>query len=471
MLISEYKLAIVLAVGLTAGVSSGYDEKVLLPSGTGSNVTACLQAAIDRVAAAGGGIVRVPRGEYVIGTIRLKDGIVLHLDRNAYLLGSTDRGDYPTYVNEGDTTASLISATGVHNVAVEGEGVIDGRGRLHKRQFFKVNGREKLEPGRNVLYFEKCRGVRVEGVSLRCGSSWACHFRDCDSVTARKIRIWSHCNYSNDGIDIESRNVLIEDCDIDTEDDPLVVKAREPESVVENVRVKNCRLSSNCEHIKIGTETLGTIRDVCVENCSVACRTPVAFIEPWFPIPGVHSAQCGISAISLFLMDGGSVEDVIVRNIDVGEGIMTPICIRYGDRKPRKLPGKGYFRNVLVENVRMSAPSASYVAYSITGLPDNRPSDIVFRNLDLVFKGGGRAKDAIQKITAENPSVYPTPYNVFKSIFPAYAFYVRHADNVRFENVRTTVVDPDEIRPPIVADDATITTASCDMARSEGCLK
>ena len=164
--------------------------------------------------------------------------------------------------------------------------------------------------------------------------------------------------------------------------------------------------------------------------------------------------QAALSAISLFVVDGGSLEDVTVRRIAVGEGMITPICIRYAARKDRKLPGDGFFRNVLIEDVKMSAPSVSSVACSITGLPDKRPQNITLRNVDLVFKGGGRAADAAQKITEEHPARYPAPYFVFESTFPAYAFYLRHADGMRFENVKFQVNDPDEARPPIVADDA-----------------
>ena len=109
----------------------------------------------------------------------------------------------------------------------------------------------------------------------------------------------------------------------------------------------------------------------------------------------------------------------------------------------------------------MSAPSASFVACSITGLPDKRPQNITLRNIELMLKGGGRAADAAQKITEEHPDRYPAPYYVFRSTFPAYGFYLRHADNIRFENVTLRVMDPDESRPPIVADDATYETVGC----------
>lgn len=418
--------------------------------GLRSNQTAAFQKEIDELSAAGGGTLRIPAGEYVVASLRIKSGVTLHLDGNAYLYGATNECEYVRYVNKGDTAYSVVYAEGATNVAVVGDGVIDGRGRLHNR-----HRDNKLHPGWDDLYFQDCRNVRVDGVTLRNASSWCCFFRGCDGVVAHKVKIFNHCNWSNDGIDIESSNVLVEDCDIDSEDDSLVMKAREAWRVVENVRVRNCRLSCNAEHIKIGTESLGVFRNIIVEDCDVACRTPKCATHGYLRFPGVSTLQAALSAISLFVVDGGSLEDVTVRRIAVGEGMITPICIRYAARKERRSPGEGFFRNVLIEDVKMSAPSVSSVACSITGLPDKRPQDIRLRNVDLVFKGGGRAEDAEQKITEEYPARYPAPYYVFKSTFPAYAFYIRHADGVRFENVKLGALDPDEVRPPVVADDAT----------------
>ena len=420
-----------------------------------ANDTARLQAEIDRVATAGGGRVTVPAGEYVVASLRLRSDIVLDLARGAYLYGSTNRADYAAYKNEGDTLASVVSAEGAKNVAIVGEGVIDGRGYLHERQLTEENGRLHLEPGRNIVYFHGCRNVRLEGVTLRCGSSWSCHFRDCNGVVARKVRIWSHCNRSNDGFDIESRNVLIEDCDVDTGDDSLVVKAREPESVVTNVVVRRCRLSTNAEHIKIGTETAGTIRNVLVEDCDIACRTPLTNVNPWFRLqtPGLETIQGALSGISLYLMDGGSVEDVTIRDIRMGEGIMTPVCLRYGDRTPRRLPGEGFFRNVTIERVTMSLPSVSSVACLVAGVPGHRIQDVTFRDCSFLFKGGGRAADAAARITEERAKGYPTP-SIFGTMLPAWGFYLRHADGIRFENVSLSCADPQEARRDFVADDA-----------------
>lgn len=89
---------------------------------TTSNTTA-IQNAIDAAEKAGGGKVIVPQGKFITGSIQLKTGVELQLQKNAFLLGSTKRLDYGT-----GNAAALISATGQSNIAITGEGVIDGRG-------------------------------------------------------------------------------------------------------------------------------------------------------------------------------------------------------------------------------------------------------------------------------------------------------------------------------------------------------
>lgn len=412
------------------------------------------QKAIDEKSAAGGGVVEVPAGEYVIGSLMLKDGVELRLAKGARLLGAVDDRDYVHYDNpKGDSHASVIRAIGAKNVAVTGEGTVDGRGGLHERRIKLPSGKMDWRGGRNVLYFRDCENVRVEGVFLTQPSSWTCFFHGCNGVVARKVRIYSHCNTSNDGFDVESSNVLIEDCDVDSEDDSLAIKSREPDRIVENVTVRRCRFSTVAEHIKFGTETPGVIRHVRISDCRVGCRTAPKFRNNWLNLPGVKTKTAGLSAIEISLMDGGRLEDVEIRNITIGSGVITPICIRYGNRTARVGEGKSWMKDILIENVTSIAPSESSIACSISGTPSTRPRNITLRNVSLAFKGGGRARDAAEIITDERERSYPVP-QLFRSMLPAYGFYVRHVDGLRFENVKTSCADGEEARPEVVVIDS-----------------
>src|SRR6185369_9943738 len=56
--------------------------------------TAAIQKAIDTCSGQGGGIVRFGAGQFVSGTILLKDHVTLWLETNTTLLGSLEISDY-----------------------------------------------------------------------------------------------------------------------------------------------------------------------------------------------------------------------------------------------------------------------------------------------------------------------------------------------------------------------------------------
>ena len=218
-----------------------------------------IQSRIDAAAALGGGVVRVSSGLHVSPALRLKTGVTLHLEKGAVLRAETNLCAYA--INEGH---AFILAESADRVAIEGEGVIDGGGDLFPADSLDFRQQPRL------VWFRDCRDVRIEGVTLRNGRRWLCYLARCDGVLVRKVKIRSLHQRKGDGFDIESKNVLIEDCDIETQDDSIVFKAHSMDYAVENVTVRNCRLASNCNLIKVGTETLGTIRNIVVEDC--VCR-------------------------------------------------------------------------------------------------------------------------------------------------------------------------------------------------------
>ena len=115
-----------------------------------------IQKAIDAASAGGGGTVTVPKGTWETGPFALKNGVTLHLEKGAVLLGCTNSAAY-----RAAGLSALIHTVGATNVAIEGEGTIDGRGGL-----ITTASRPHL------VNFRNCRNVRVEGVTLRCGGSW-----------------------------------------------------------------------------------------------------------------------------------------------------------------------------------------------------------------------------------------------------------------------------------------------------------
>ena len=98
---------------------------------------AAIQRAVDAVRAQGGGRVEIPPGTWVTGSIQLKDGVELHLPKGATLKGSTDRKNYNANdafpdskwnVSEEWSGGHLVWAWCAENIALTGEGAIDGNG-------------------------------------------------------------------------------------------------------------------------------------------------------------------------------------------------------------------------------------------------------------------------------------------------------------------------------------------------------
>jgi len=405
-----------------------------------------LQQMINEASAKGGGTVVVPPGDWESGPIALKDNVTLRIEKGARLLGDPD---WKTYHKAG--LMALVCTSNATNVAIEGGGTIDGRGGMMPSEVWRPN----------LINFTDCRQVRVEGVTLRCGGGWTLHPLRCDGVVIRGIRIWSHVNHCEDGIDIASRNVLVEDCEVDADDDALVFKSLDRDLVVENVEVRNCRLRSSCNAIKFGTESLGRVRNVRIRDIDIGAPSAQGRFDRRRPKQGIVAYLTGLSGIAVECVDGGSLEDVVIGDVRMS-GMQTPVFVRLGRRKAAAAGRASCLRNVLIENV--VAKAESRIACSITGVPGLRPQNVTVRNISLTVPGGGTAAEAAA-VVPEAVDAYPDAHMFDGLPLPAYGFYIRHADGVKLENVTVKTLSP-EFRPAVVVDDADVQTDVRDVVRA-----
>ena len=412
--------------------------------------TAALQAQIDAAAANGGGRVVVAPGVHRTGLLRLRSNVTLEVPADAELSGSTDLADYGVDPKDRKAIFALVVAENATNVAIVGKGVVNGNGSL----FPAGDDRPDL-PRPRLAYFHRCEGVVVESVTLRDPAMWTCYFRLCRDVTARGVKIRAQANHNNDGFDIEAKGVLIEDCDIDSLDDAVCFKSDDPDFVVGDAEVRNCTLASCSSAVKFGTSSFGAFRNVSIHDCTLrpCAASPILdWTRPgnWWGlgIVGVTNRISGVSGLSLEAVDGGSFENVAIRNLAI-HGYHTAVFMRHASRSPAPAGRESVFRNVLVENV--VGDTVSSIANSITGAPGRRPNGITLRNVDITCRGGANVADAKQKIP-ECEWGYPENRMFYGKALPAWGFYVRHADGVVFDNVRLRLAAPD-VRPTFVAED------------------
>lgn len=434
-----------------------------------ATTTAAIQAAIDTAADAGGGVVHVPPGEYVIGTVELRDNVTLHIGAGATLIGSTSLEDYahdelsrdffpdPKTRDEwNEAPAPLIVAEGAHDIGLTGSGRIDGRGSdfwtLEPGHSWSL---QKNRPGM-MIRFSRCTGIRIRDVQMHHSPAWTLHLRGCEDVAIHNARVDNHVFGPNtDGIDIDAcRNVRISDCEIVSGgDDGIVLKnvlkgLREyPEEASRNITVTNCDIASRTNPFKIGTENYAGFEDVTLSNSVLrGCR------------PGLdyeldsRLGECGrpASGIALEMVDGATLDGVTISNVTMRD-VQAPIFLRVGNR-PRYRTEQdhldpGSVKNVSICNAVVSGATRPAV---ILGLPDGTIENVSIANVQFEIAGGETDPGVPARDLPEKPAVYPEANRW--GTFPASGFYCRHVEGLALENVSVTMMDAD-VRPVVIADD------------------
>ena len=439
-------------VTLCAGLALEVPAATLDLSGGDDVKTARIQAALDQAGAAGGGTVTIPVGRWTTDGLSIPSNVTLEMPEGAELFATTN-------VNVYANRRAFIYIGGVSNVTVRGRGRFYGNGD-------KFEIRDAAPNRAYGMLVQRSRNVTLEDFRLEAPATWTCKLQECDGIVARRLKLFSHANFNNDGIDIEAKNVLIEDCDIDTDDDALCFKSDNADFVCDNVEVRNCRLSSNCNAIKFGTGSRGIWRNIDVHDCAIKPLVN-SKLRNWHAtrVPGgVPDAPQCLAGIALEVVDGGGLENVRIRNIRM-EGAETPIVVRMGSRNASP-DRRTFLRDVLIENV--SGSCLSRIASSITGVPGaRRPQNITLRNVDLTMPGGATKEMGFEQPVPEVPWSYPEN-RMFRHILPAWGLYLRHVDGVVLDNVRLHLASADARPAAALADDVTgLETRNCSFAVAE----
>jgi polygalacturonase len=435
---------------LRAAPTAGTDVRAYGATGNGRTPdTVAINAAIDAVAAKGGGIVRIPAGDYLCHTIHLRDGITLYLERGA-VLRAAPAGQYdPFQPNRWDRYQdfghshwhnSLICGVGVNDVAVAGPGMICGDG-LSRGEFSYASA--KRGGADKIIALKECRNVSLSGFSLIGSPHIAILATGVSHLQISRLLV----DVGRDGIDIDCcDNVVIEDSAFNTpHDDAIVLKSsnalgyRRPTS---NVQIRRCLVTGAFQpgtlvdgrriaisaadgmkaRIKIGTESCWGFDRVSVENCII-----------WNAL-----------GISLLTVDGGALTDVSLRDIAMRDIQDAPLFLRLGSRLRAPDGAKVEpFAGITVENLTCDG---FRMPVTIAGIPGHRIADVALRNIELVRRGapatqegGGWIPLAAAFATSdtappEKAADYPEA-GMFGAL-PARFLFARHVENLAIDGLR-----------------------------------
>jgi len=417
--------------------------------------TESINAAITDCSNKGGGVVLIPEGLWLTGPIELKSNVNLHLKRAAILLFTPDKSQYPLVEGsyEGKRVArnqSPLWAVNAENIALTGNGVIDGNGDVwravnksqltteawalkvasggvldkeqttwYPSQQFKdavtqnksmlLTGTKKpsdfsgmkdfLRP--NLMVFTNCNKILLEGLVFQNSAAWCLHPLLCTNLTISRVTTKNPAYAQNgDGMDIEScSNFRIEGCTLDVGDDAICIKSGKDEEgrkrgkPTQNGIIRNNIIYKGHGGIVIGSEMSGGARNIFVEDCSFM------------------GTDKGLRFKST-RGRGGVVERIYARNLfmkDIEhEAVFFDLFyfVKFatdGARDNRPVAGEGtpVFRNMEFENIICNGAEKGIF---VRGLPEMPVQDITIKNSTFHTRIGAELTDA-KGITLENVTI------------------------------------------------------------------
>lgn len=429
-------------------------------SGDGQTLnTVAFEKALTALTKKGGGMLLVPPGIWLTGPIRLRSNIDLHLERGALIQFSRDYKLYPLTVvhvkneQEVDSTSPIFGEN-LENVAITGEGIIDGGGdawrplkkdkladsdwkalvksggvlnekgdtwwpsteamagaplvqKLGKENSLKL---EDYEPAHQflrpkMLRLIGCKRVLLQGVTFKNPPNWTMNPLLCENVSIVDVQVRNLPTAQNsDALDLEScRHAIIRNCTFDAGDDGICIKSGQDAAgrrigvPTEDVLVEGCTVYHAHGGFTIGSEMSGGVRNMRVDNCT--------FI----------GTDIGLRFKST-RGRGGVVEKIYIANIRMIDipGDAINFNLYYGGKSPldqssdtseTNFPAVSeetpQFRDIHVENVICRGAQNAIV---LQGLPEMPLRDVTLKNVFITSRKGVSVTDA-EHISFENVRV------------------------------------------------------------------
>jgi polygalacturonase len=346
--------------------------------------TAAIQAAIDACEAKGGGTVRLTAGTYLSAPIVLKSNIILQLDKGVTLLGSADHGDYLAKTEFREPgLQSLVSATNASNVAITGEGVIDGAGETWWQMARTLKDAGVMgsdHPRPRLVVFDHCKHVVVEGVTIQNSPMWQLVPYYSDDVIIRNIRILAPAHSPNtDAIDpFSSSNVQIDHVFADVGDDDIAIKSGAigspgPDEPSREITITDCTFLHG-HGLSVGSEIVGGAHNIRAE------RVHFEGTDNGIRVKANRDRGNNVGPLFFHDIDMKDVKNALV--ISEYYPKILPPDSELPQPVTRLTP---HFHDITIENVTATGSTS---AGTIAGLPEAPISGVVLHNVQISARAG-----------------------------------------------------------------------------------
>lgn len=369
-----------------------------------------IQSVIDRASQNGGGVIIIPKGTYLSGSLFFKPKTHLHLEAGAVLKGSDDISNFPIIDTriEGQSLkyfAALVNADKVDGFTISGKGTINGNGLRYWKSFWlrrkvipKCTNMDELRP--RLIYISNSNDVQLSGVRLINSPFWTTHLYRCNNVKLLNLYIFSPAAPvkapSTDGIDIDvCSNVLVKNCYLSVNDDAIALKGgkgpwadQDPNNGGNsNIIIEDCTYGFCHSSLTCGSESIHN-RNIIFRRCKVSNATRLLWLKMRPDTPQKY-------------------EYILVEDItgDAKSFLYIKPWNQFFDLKDRKDIPMSYSNHVTMRNIDLDCD----VFFHVSKSDQYQLTDFTFENLNIRAKKPECNKEIIQRFIWKDVNVEARP--------------------------------------------------------------
>ena len=362
-----------------------------------------IQAVIDQASQKGGGVIIIPKGTYLSGSLFFKPKTHLYMEEGAVLKGSDDISNFPIIDTriEGQNLkyfAALVNADRVNGFTISGKGTINGNGTRFWKSFWlrrkvipKCTNMDELRP--RLLYISHSDDVQVSGVSLINSPFWTTHIYRCNNVKLLNLHIFAPSEPvkapSSDAIDIDvCNNVLVKGCYMSVNDDAVALKGgKGPWADKDanngsntNIIIEDCTYGFCHSALTCGSESIHN-RNIILRRININNATRLLWLKMRPDTPQHY-------------------EYILVEDIkgDAKSFLYIKPWTQFFDLKGRKDMPLSHSNNVTMRNINLNCN----VLFDVEKSDQYQLKDFVFENLNLKAKNADCNKEIISNFEWKN---------------------------------------------------------------------